>query len=81
VLTNVWEKILEVTMELTVRAAALAIVRFCGNPKEFLGFQLVGSRLVTVRYEKGCVITIEEVPSENFTPCCVETIIFCGVDK
>jgi hypothetical protein len=40
---------LEVTMELVVRDAAFATVRFCGKPKEFFRFQEVGSRLVTVR--------------------------------
>jgi hypothetical protein len=68
-------------MELTFSEAALAIVRFCGNPKEFLKFHEVGSRLVTVRYENGCVITTLLVPSEKVTPLCVLIMIFCGVER
>jgi hypothetical protein len=45
---------LDVTIELVVKDATLAIVLFCwGNPNEFFRLQEVASRLVTVTYEKG----------------------------
>jgi hypothetical protein len=66
---------LDVTIELVVSEAALAIVWFCGNPKEFFKLQEVASRLVTVRKAKGCVIRILLVPSAKVTPRCVETTI------
>jgi hypothetical protein len=40
---------LDVIIELVASEAALAMVWFCGNPKEFFKLQEVASRLVTVR--------------------------------
>jgi hypothetical protein len=68
-------------MLLTVKEAAFAIVRFCGNPKEFFRFHEYWSRLVTVRYEKGCVMVILVVPSAKVTPCWVLTMMVCGVER
>jgi len=81
VLIKLWEYRFEVVIELVVNDAAFAIVRFCGNPKEFFRFQEVASRLVTVRYVYGCVSVILEVPSAKRTPFCVLTMIDCGEDK
>jgi hypothetical protein len=72
---------LDVVIEFVVNEFTFAIVWFKGKANEFLKFHEYGSRLVTVIYPNGWVMTTLEVPSANRTLFWVEIMIVCGDDK